>query len=110
MKEVIKREIIAEFKRISTEDKKLSSAHEGYARLRGNCDQLTVNCNFVDSYMESLWQSVKTGNEVNQAEWISHLRDRLLKVAQDAITMAAMIERFDNEVISKASGQIIENK
>lgn len=70
------------------------SAHEGYAVLLEEAEELERDSASVKYDMLCLWNAVKGNNSEAALETISHTYERAVNAAVEAIQTAAMCEKF----------------
>lgn len=71
-----------------------NSAHEGYAVLLEEAEELDSDSASIKYDMQCLWGAVKGNNTEAALETISHTYERAVNAAVEAIQTAAMCEKF----------------
>lgn len=71
-----------------------NSAHEGYAVLLEEAEELDSDSASIKYDMQCLWGAVKSNNTEAALETISHTYERAVNAAVEAIQTAAMCEKF----------------
>lgn len=83
-----------------------NSAHEGYAVLLEEAEELDSDSASIKYDMQCLWGAVKGNNTEAALETISHTYERAVNAAVEAIQVAAMCEKFkmslSTEMLSRA--------
>lgn len=71
-----------------------NSAHEGYAVLLEEAEELDSDSASIKYDMQCLWGAVKGNNTEAASETISHTYERAVNAAVEAIQTAAMCKKF----------------
>jgi len=79
----------------------MHSAHEGYATLKEEIEELTTEVEVLSEALKELWYYIKKNDPVNTKNVIGIMKERRENLVHEAVQVAAMIERFENDVCGK---------
>ena len=97
-KEHISSAIHCELQFAQTKFKPMNSAHEGYATLLEEYEELTDEIKFIQEGLEDLWFFVKKNNVQKIKLCIDLLSKRRENLIHEAVQVGAMLERFNHDV------------
>ncbi len=101
MKEDIKELILKEFKKAENTYPRFASAHEGYAILLEEVEEMNHESEILNEQLHMLWQDIKGNKVSNQLEYLHALNKRSLLLIEEAIQVTAMIVRFEDNIFDE---------
>jgi hypothetical protein len=99
MKNKIEEIIINELQHARSLFTNMHSAHEGYAVILEEVDELQEELEFFNMHKDGLWQSIKKNNLKIQFNNIKEMQRIIRKLIKEAIQVAAMLQRFQEDVL-----------
>ena len=100
-KEHISTAIYCELKFAQLKFKPMHSAHEGYATLKEEIEELTTEVEVLSEALKELWYYIKKNDPVNTKNVIDIMKERRENLVHEAVQVSAMIERFSIDVCGK---------
>lgn len=70
-----------------------ASLHEAYAVICEEVDEAREECNEVEKFMALAWKQVRKDNPKLTLEHISRVKDAAIRLAAEAVQVAAMCEK-----------------
>lgn len=85
-----------ELERANSVNPQFHSGHEGYAVLREECQETSVEHELMKHHLFGLWMSVRQNRPDSAKDHVECLKDRAMNVAAEAIQVAAMCDKYMN--------------
>ena len=85
--------------------KPFNSAHEGYAILKEEVEELEDNINYINEYLNNFWGFTKENSKIGQLKMIEFISIHIENAIKEAIQVAAMCKRFEKDLGIKNVGQ-----
>lgn len=83
-----------------------ASLHEGYAVICEEADEAREECDEVEKFMALAWKQVRKDNPKLTLEHISRVKDAAIRLAEEAVQVAAMC---DKAIMSEQTKKIIDD-
>jgi len=90
-----------EFTKASEKFPDFNSSHEGFAVLLGEIEELDEDMDLLRVCKDVLWKNVKSNNLSGQQHAIIELKAISFHAIKEAIQVAAMVERFEQNLLVK---------
>ena len=99
MSDKIKELITEELERAEGIHSPMHTGHEGYGIMLEEIEELIDEISELSDHFDELWDNIKADNVAGQTIWIQELRTRSEKAITEAIQFAAMVERYEKDVL-----------
>jgi hypothetical protein len=80
---------------------KWTSSHHGYAIILEELEELQAEIKQFGLALNCLWNKVKENDIEGQEQTIQYLQEDITKVIKEAIQVAAMCQRYQEDILSK---------
>ncbi|WNM19254.1 hypothetical protein [Flavobacterium capsici] len=87
---------------------KFASAHEGYAVLLEEIQEMDEEMDIIRVINDVFWKKVKTNSD--PSDTLHQMKLNVLNLIKEAIQVAAMIKRFENDVLNMQHKKLICNE
>jgi len=99
---LIMKKLIVQVEKLTEEELKNSmikfplfnSTHEGYAVIKEEVEEAAEELENVNFSLSSIWRNVKINDKETAIKHAGHLKDFAIKLAAEAIQVAAMAQKF----------------
>ena len=78
-----------------------SSTHEGYAVIKEEVEEASEELENVNFSLNSIWRNVRINDKETAMKHAGHLKDFAIKLAAEAIQVAAMSQKFIDSMEEK---------
>lgn len=102
----IKALVITEMAEANKTHPMFASLHEAYAVICEEVDEAREECDEVEKFMALAWKQVRKDNPKLTLEHISRVKDAAIRLAEEAVQVAAMC---DKAIMSEQTKKIIDD-
>jgi Mg2+ and Co2+ transporter CorA len=98
--ESIEKLVALELKSAEAKFPKHNSAHESYAVLREEVDEVNDEIEVISEEMNELWSSIKKNHDAERMKIsVDIIRETAVKLIEESIQVVAMCDRMNKDVL-----------